>query len=453
MKVPARNAIGVLLLMISCSTSQAQWRHTFADPLKAGGTTGCIGMGVDANGNVDALFTVATTSATNPFTFVIAQYSQSGARIWERTGPAGCLAGSLLVRPAGDIYISAQLESPFSAMLFHLASNGAYLFARTYSGVPFNAFPVTSSRGLASDSSGNVSIAMAGLRIVFLPSATDQPIAVVLKVNQNGFPLWANSYVGTAGAALTGIATDAVGDVIFEGTRLSSNPTELTGMFATGNGQLLWARQFQDPGNLGAAGLGIASDPLSGAIFTAGSAQISSSNAGVVLQKLDVAGQVLWRRVLSNGDFANAVYPHIAIDANDNVFIGGSQNGEPGVAQFDANGDFRWLRKYAMPAGFGPPSVFGSAVSNLAVTKSGNSIIDGAMFSTANGGTGYYFVLKYSPTGARLNADFVKAPVGFTFDQSSAGLASDLSGHIDWITDQLKEQDSSGEVGVLGQFP
>ncbi|MDE2127075.1 MAG: hypothetical protein KGJ62_10835 [Armatimonadetes bacterium] len=454
MKTRVHDLICALVLTLCCGAAHAQWRHTVQDPLFVGGSTHCIAMGVDANGNVDALFQDATTANASPVTFVIAQYSQAGAKIWERTGPSNCTPLSLLVQKTGDIYITAEQTSSTPApMLFHLASDGTYLFARTYIGVPFGATPIEAPGGVVADSNGNISIALGGQRLV---STNTEYIAVVMKVNSNGFPMWTSSYTGTGGTALAGIATDSAGNVIFEGTRFASasslaTSSQLTGMFASGTGQLVWTRQYHD--SVGGADLGqnLVVDTLSGAIFTVGSARVSATVEGVVLQKLDDSGQVFWRHVLSDGPFDLAVYPNIAIDANDDVFIAGSQNGQPGIAQFDANGDFRWLRRYALPAGF--ISIFNNnSTSNLVVTKSGNAILDASMVSTANGGTSYLIVLKYSPTGDRLSADFAKAPTGFDILTDPAGLASDLSGHIDWIADQFPAT-GTGFAGVIGQFP
>ncbi|MDE2127929.1 MAG: hypothetical protein KGJ62_15215 [Armatimonadetes bacterium] len=435
--------------------AQAQWERTIADPLVANGATSCQALVVDGSGNVDVLINLAgATSAQN--TFEVVQFNQAGVRQWAQLGPANCFGQSLAIRPQGDIFVSANSTSPFpgETLLAHLASNGAYLFLRAYldSKMPFNASSNFSGNNLAVDSSGNVSIAMTGLFVAFLPQVTDVQVAEVLKVNQVGSPMWVGEYWGGTGtgATISAMGTDSSGDVLFEGTL--QNSTEITGMFAAGNGSLVWLRQFKVPGQSFGDGRSITVDANSKLAYTVGSTTNGAETAvGTTLQKFDTNGDVLEQRVLANGSFTDSTYTQIAFGASDTIWIGGVSNLRPGVAQFDANDNFAWISQYAVPASF--PQTTG--VEQLVVTKSGNSIFKGSMTGTGTNATSYMFLIKVGPTGARLSANFLKAPPGFFLGASGGGgLASDISGHEDFATN---EENMSGlqstERGMVGQYP
>ena len=253
----------------------------------------------------------------------------------------------------------------------------------------------------------------------------------VVKYDSDGNLIWAQSAGGVGDDGGSGIATDAMGQVVMTGS-FAENAT-FAGTTLTGEGgldvftakydaggDLLWARSAG--GRDYDYGVDIAIDP-SGNVFVAGDYWITAIFGTVTLTsrglddifvaKYDAAGNFLWARS-AGGVLADDGSSGLATDPAGNVLMTGLFQGtiwfgetalaslgsfDIIVAKYGSAGDLLWARS----AG-GPDGDFGGSI---ATDPSGSLVVSGGFAATASFGdvtlasAGWVdiFVLKTGPNG------------------------------------------------------
>ena len=285
---------------------------------------------------------------------IVAKLNAAGTVLWAKNfGGIGTQAygESIAVDASGNVYLGgrfsfANLTTPAlikigyeDAFALKLDSAGNTVWARNFGGSGAGA----QGRSIAVDASGNVylggSLQNANLTVPALTSFSTSD-AFAFKLDSFGTSVWSRNFGGSGTHAFgTSVAVDASGNVYLGGGFSGANPTipaltkiGMVDVFAfklDSTGASVWARNF---GGSGARvnGESIAVD-ASGNVYLAGYfaeaslttpalSKIGSQDAFAF--KLDSVGASVWSRNFG-GSGAHTFGRSIAVDASNNVFLGG----------------------------------------------------------------------------------------------------------------------------------
>ncbi|MCH8273174.1 MAG: SBBP repeat-containing protein [Armatimonadetes bacterium] len=224
---------------------------------------------------------------------------------------------------------------------------------------------------------------------------------VKFKYDPNGNLLWERRYNGPGNNRdrATALALDSAGNVYVTGVSTGSGTF---GDYATlkydSDGNLLWVRRYNGPAN---------SDdyPIALAVDGAGNVQVTGRSWGgatgydYATLRYDTDGNLLWVRRYNgagNGfDFPTA----LAADGAGNVYVTGISEGsgtgdDYATLKYDARGSLRWVRRYNGPGNSD------DVASALAVDSAGNVCVTGRSADTPTGDD--YATLKYDANGNLL---------------------------------------------------
>ena len=220
-----------------------------------------------------------------------------------------------------------------------------------------------------------------------------------IKYNSNGDTLWVRRYdrPGNSDEEARAIAVDNVGNVYVTGE--SDSFGSGTGFdYVTikygPNGDTLWMRKYNGPGNWQDNPRAIAVD--SGNVYVTGWSCGSGTYFDYGTIKYKTNGDILWVRRYDgpgNGyDYANA----ITVDETGNVCVTGSNyrnstDDDYTTIKYKPNGDTAWVR------GYNGPGDSADCAWAIAVNNSGNVYVTGYSWGI---GTGFdYATIKYTPDG------------------------------------------------------
>jgi len=272
-------------------------------------------------------------------------------------------------------------------------------------------------RALAVDDSGNVYVTG---HSIGSGSSLDY---TTIKYNPNGDTLWVRRYNGPGNdndLALA-LAVDTSGNVYVTGFSFSSgNNYDYTTIKYAPNGDTLWVRRYNGPGNGDDIAYSLAVD-TSGNVYVTGYSSGGPSYDYATI-KYNPAGDTLWVRryggLAIDNDYAYA----LAIDTSGNVYVTGSSGSLSDYAtiKYAPNGDTTWVRRYN-----GPGNSFDVAYA-LAVDDSGNVYVTGQSFGS--GSSFDYATIKYASNGDATWVRRYNGP-GNGNDYAYA-LAVDTSGNV-----------------------
>jgi len=248
------------------------------------------------------------------------------------------------------------------------------------------------------------------------------------KLDPGGAHLWSKDFGDTDYQYAAGVAIDASGNVIIVGRFAGSvnfGGTTLTsaGMYDVyvakfdPNGTHLWSKRFGDLSSQTV--MAVAVDALrnvivagyfSGAIDFGGGAITSAGNADVFAAKLDPGGAHLWSKRF--GDASNQYATSVAVDASDNIIIGGHFGGSVnfGGKALTSEGDMDiFIAKLGSDGSHILSGCFGNEnaqeISSIEVDAAGNMIITGQFYGAVNfggstlasAGERDVFIAKFAP--------------------------------------------------------
>lgn len=244
--------------------------------------------------------------------------SDTGAIVWGLSPSAGRPVFAVAVDASGNIATGTDDSTAHKPLRVYSPSKALYWE---------DAFGAGTSAvyGLAYDSSNNIYAAGGG----FLHGGSSFD-GYVIKYSQSGTQLWqasyGNSFGGVSGDCRAyAIATD--GSTVTVVGRVAKRVSSLDSLCTThqydSSGSLLWSY------NSGAALRGVAylSD---GTVVTC--SELDTVSGQSPIRAHDSSGTVLWTT-----DFVKYAYS-IAVDASDNIYVGGSRNATTTVAKYDSSG-------------------------------------------------------------------------------------------------------------------
>lgn len=264
--------------------------------------------------------------------------------------------------------------------------------------------------------------------------------ATTIKYDPNGRRLWAARYKGGGDSEPKDIAVDTAGNVYITGYRSG----KVAGVFNVdiltikynARGKQLWARKYNGPykdkprdsSDLGEA---IAVD-ADGNVYVGGSSTDQQGHNDYVTIKYDRSGGCLWTRRfigdISGDQYAESNAKGIAIDASGNVYVTGesARSGGPFVyatVKYNASGDELWVHRYKASKGHD------SRARAIVLDSAGNAYVHGEGY-VSDTQTGLVTV-KIHPDGGQLWASMFVGSGDASIDHScSSCLAVDSAGNV-----------------------
>jgi len=320
----------------------------------------------------------------------LAQVDTAWVRLYNGPGNSADVASALAVDGTGNVYMSGWSSgsgtSPDYATIKY-APNGDTLWVRHYNG-PGNSNDYASP--LAVDNAGNVyvtGISQSGASIFTSDYAT-------IKYAPNGDTLWVRRYNGPGNSydAAHAIALDDSGNVYVTGSSVGSGTSyDYATIKYTPNGDTLWLRRYNGPLN-SADGAGALAVDDSGNVYVTGSSGGLGTSDDYATIKYAPNGDSLWVRRYSgpgiNEDYAYA----LVVDDSGNVYITGyietsGSSSEYATIKYAANGDTLWVRRYN-----GPGNSIDQAYA-LTLDSASNVYVTGS--SDGSGTSSDYATIKY----------------------------------------------------------
>ncbi len=237
------------------------------------------------------------------------------------------------------------------------------------------------ANAIAVDGSGNVSVTGESFG-----SGTKADYATI-KYHPNGDTVWVRRYNGPKNSEdiANAIAVDNSGNVYVTG---ESDEPGTSYDYATikygSDGNELWVRKYNGPGNRRDGALAIAVDGSDNVYVTGYSDREPHSlwDYDYVTIKYYSNGDTAWMKRYDGGINASAYA--ITVDGTGNVYVSGSTGDEYAPIKYYPNGDRAWVRIYNGPGNSGAYAI--------AVDVSGNVYVTG---QSAND----YATIKYYPNG------------------------------------------------------
>jgi hypothetical protein len=358
------------------------------------GSDYAIAIAIDKMRNVYVTGYSISSGTGNDYATI--KYYPNGDTAWVRryNGPGNNSdqANAIAVDTSRNVYvtgysISSGINLDYATIKYY--PNGDTAWVRRYNG-PGDYFDF--AHAIEVDNWGNAYVTgySAG-------SGTGNDYATI-KYYPNGDTAWVRRYNGPANNSDIGyaIVVDTSGNAYVTGYSAGSGTSN---DYATikyyPNGDTVWARRYNGPGNGNDQAYAIAVDISDNAYITGYSAG-SGTGWDYATIKYYPNGDTAWvRRYNGPGNGNDQAYA-ITVDTSRNVYVtgwsvGSGTGNDYATIKYYPNGDTAWVRRYNGP-GNGNDYAYAIAVDN-----SGNAYVTGY---SAGSGTGWdYATIKYYPNG------------------------------------------------------
>ncbi|MEO0134425.1 MAG: SBBP repeat-containing protein, partial [candidate division WOR-3 bacterium] len=198
-----------------------------------------------------------------------------------------------------------------------------------------------------------------------------------LKYDTNGNLLWVRRYNGPGNHndAATSLFVDNQGNVYVTGCSYNIlTDFDYATLKYDASGNLLWERRYNGPGNDYDEATSLFVDNQ-GNVYVTGRSYDSLTNLDYATLKYDASGNLLWERRYNGPGNYNDGAASLFVDSDGNVYVTGSSEGsgtdlDYATLKYDTNGNLLWVRRYNGP-GNGqdyPTSLFVDNQGNVYVT-------------------------------------------------------------------------------------
>ncbi len=338
------------------------------------------------------LFLFITAFATLIPVILSAQVDTAWVRKYNGTGSHNDWAEDMVVDRQGNVYVTGRSQAPndyddWATVKYNTA--GVQQWVSRYSG---SANLNDEGNCIVIDGQGNVFVAG------YISNADSSIDCVTIKYNSNGETLWTRRYNGPGNGDdyPSAIAVDQQGNIyITDESKGSGTDVDWATIKYNSNGIQQWVTRLNGSANLYDAPWGIVLDN-SGNIYVTGEVRNSSLYSDILTVKYNSSGNSVWMQTYNgpgNGnDYGNA----IALDNTGNVYITGGSDSpsfyiDYVTIKYNESGTQQWVSRYN-----GPGNGDDFAVA-IAVDNQGNSYITGLSTGTSN----YYdyATIKYNTNG------------------------------------------------------
>ncbi|MBC6609664.1 T9SS type A sorting domain-containing protein [Hymenobacter sp. BT507] len=360
------------------------------------------------------LGTTTLTAGAGTTHLFLAKYSAAGAVLWAIKLDASAYASSTVaVDAAGNAYMAGEFDSTITLGTTTLTTSAydAYVVKYDAQGmqqwVRQGGTAGTTSRGIATDASGNVlltghfntSVAFGGTPltgggIYFYRFSPAGNVLQATRVASQGFA-YGLTADNTGNTYITGEFTDAV---VFGTTTLTSaGRSDLYVCKLDATGTVLWARREGGPNE--DVGLSVAVDangnPVVGG-YSDGVQVGGQQTSKLLLARYSNQGTALWNRQITPGEVGNYKVTAVAYDGRGGYYVTGSSRGSTVfgattvtsasesafVARYDSQGAAQWAGQVGAATAADQSSGFA-----IATDASGNTFVTGAAVGTLTFGT------------------------------------------------------------------
>ncbi len=333
-------------------------------------------LDVDDSGNVYVTGYSGATGLRSGGDYTTIKYAPNGDTLWVRkyngSGNSDDYASALVADGSGNVYVTGYsygLGTYSDYTTIKYAPNGDTLWVRRYNGPGNNGDRATS---LAVDDSGNVYVTGLSYGLGTYSDYT------TIKYAPNGDTLWVRRYNGPGNSydRANALAVDAAGNVYVTGSSGSYPVSDFVTIKYTSNGVTLWVERYNRPGNSDDQAFALAVDD-GGNVYVTGRSRGLWTPYDYATIKYASNGDTTWVRRYNEPANVSNYATALAVDGGGNVYV----TGNTATIKFLPNGDTAWVRSFSGTA--------------LAVDKSGN------VFVTGESGT-----IKYSANGDSLKLGF-----------------------------------------------
>ncbi len=278
--------------------------------------------------------------------------------------------------------------------------------------------------------------------------STTGPDYATIKYFSNGDTAWVRRYNGPANLADTAeyIAVDTFGNVYVTGCSngAGTNQDFLTIKYDN-NGDTIWTRRYDGLENNTDRACAVKADN-SGNVYVLGESYSLSNNYDFVTIKYDSNGNLLWARSYDGPGNYIDIASALANDDSGNVYVTGQSYGsgtgyDYATIKYNSNGDTIWVRTYNGPANAE------ERATSLAVDRQENVYVTGYTFGF--GTNKDYATIKYNSNGIQQWVAVYNGP-GNASDEASA-IAVDYSGNI-YVTGQSYSDTSDDYATIKYNF-
>ena len=365
------------------------WEDTYAG--SPTGTDYGYALTVDQDGNA---YVGGFGNGDNPATFdiFILKYDSNGNRVWTQrwTSPVtnySAYAYSIAVDKQGNVFTTGFMSDGFTDGEFitlKYDSAGNLQWSARYNN---NTSTIDYANCIVEDSSGNSYITG------WSGGANNLHDYTTIKYSPNGDELWVRRYNGSANDNdyAYWLALDPSGNVYVTGQSVETgSDNDITTIKYSPDGDVLWMKSYNGPGNGFDAGQAVAVDGDGNAYITGN--HTTATGLECVTLKYSTNGDLLWSASFNGPDQSGGVLISIALDDLANVYVSGFvfSGGASDVAtlKYDTDGNEQWAQLYN-----GPGNSYDGSYA-VAVDNEHNVLVAG--YSTGVGTDYDYTTIKYS---------------------------------------------------------
>ena len=344
-------------------------------------------LAIDISGNVYVTGTSLRTGTD--YDFATIKYNPNGDLLWERLydGPDSSMdfAYYLAIDNSGNVYITGESYNvPISCVDYATLkynTNGVQQWVQRYS-----------RPGLGCEYAH--SIAVDGQGNVYVTGESDNDYATI-KYNTSGGQQWLRRYNGQGNGQdnASSLVLDGSGNVYVTGLSTGiGTGYDYTTIKYNSSGDTLWVKRYNGPGNGVDGASSIAVDRYGNVYVTGNSTGIGTGYDYATI-KYNSNGDTLWVKRYNGPGNESDVASSIAVDDLGNVYVTGNSTGngtgsDIAIIKYNTYGDEMWIQRYNGPGN----GVDGA--SSIAVDSSGSVYVTG---SSDGIGTGWdYVTIKYS---------------------------------------------------------
>lgn len=350
------------------------WFKRYSAPGTSGDAARAVA--VDRSRNI---YVTGYSSSTN-YDIATIRYNSAGDTVWVRryNGPGNGddYALALTLDVIGNVFVAGYATGSgtgFDFCLLKYAPNGNLLWNKIYQGGSGDDF----ARALIQDASGNVYVtgeSYNGTNYDYL----------TLKYSSNGDSLWARRYNGSANGddKPTAIAVDGSGNIMVTGRSWGSNFDFCTIKYNP-NGDTLWIRRYNGPGNRADAANALTVDRWGNIFVSGGSDSITTDYRTI---KYSSSGVFQWERSYDGPWTSVDEIKAQETDTAGNLYVTGYSDGggfffDYCTIKYSPGGNQLWLTRYNGPGNYAdiPNALILDSVGNVYITgqsNGGSSVYD-----------------------------------------------------------------------------
>lgn len=330
------------------------------------------GVAFDGSGNVIAVGSVFDAAQSDDIW--IRKYDPSGAVAWTQTFHAvtSDIAYAVAAAADDDIFVAGSsftLTDDRDIWVRRYAPDGSGGFTLTVDGAASGA---DEALGIALDPAGNL------LVTGYVTTVAAGRDIWVRKYSPAGVTIWTRTAAGAGGQNDEGhgIASDAAGNVIATGfVWAGADERDIWVRKYDPDGNTLWTQTHDGPASGGDEGNAVACDGAANVIVT-GYEETAAAGRDIWVRKYDSGGGELWTQTFNAPEDATDIGRGIAVDSTDAIVVGGSinrgvQSDNVWVRKYDSDGNELWTSVYNSD-GF-----LSDVVNGVAVDADDNIVVGG----------------------------------------------------------------------------